>query len=273
MIILADKQGITREGLVHVIESMGCTDYRRVDDKTELVLLLRAHPDSVVILDYTLFDIGDVAELQVLALRFSKALWLLFSEDLSYDFVCRTVQANTQFGIVMKESPLAEIRTAIDYAMHHRRFICQRMAEMLISPPQKMDEVKLTKTEIEILRGIAEGMTTKEIAEKRFSSFHTVNTHRKNIFPQVGREQCPRGHHVCLACRPDRQCRLLHLMSKTAKRRIPASGNVLMRGFFVSVFKCRLLRILPSLLRRWHIHRPCCRICRHSGLWPVASRL
>ena len=28
-------------------------------------------------------------------------------------------------------------------------------------------------------------MTTKEIAEKRFSSFHTVNTHRKNIFRKL----------------------------------------------------------------------------------------
>ena len=33
---------------------------------------------------------------------------------------------------------------------------------------------------------IALGMTTKEIAEKRFSSFHTVNTHRKNIFRKLG---------------------------------------------------------------------------------------
>ena len=28
-------------------------------------------------------------------------------------------------------------------------------------------------------------MTTKEIAQKRFSSFHTVNTHRKNIFRKL----------------------------------------------------------------------------------------
>ena len=33
---------------------------------------------------------------------------------------------------------------------------------------------------------IAMGLTTREIAEKRFSSFHTVNTHRKNIFRKLG---------------------------------------------------------------------------------------
>ena len=43
----------------------------------------------------------------------------------------------------------------------------------------------LTKTETEILIDIANGMTTKEIAERRFSSFHTVNTHRKNIFRKL----------------------------------------------------------------------------------------
>ncbi|MBF1081746.1 MAG: response regulator transcription factor, partial [Prevotellaceae bacterium] len=33
---------------------------------------------------------------------------------------------------------------------------------------------------------IAQGMTSREIAEKRFLSFHTVNTHRKNIFRKLG---------------------------------------------------------------------------------------
>lgn len=186
MIILADRQDITREGLVHVIEGMGCAGYVCADSKAELVEALRGNPIGVVILDYTLFDISDVTELQILALRFKSVQWLLFSEELSYGFVCQTVQANPRFGIVMKDSPLAEIRTAIDYALHGRRFICQHMAEMLISPPQNEETVKLTKTETEILRCIAAGMTTREIAEKRFSSFHTVNTHRKNIFRKLG---------------------------------------------------------------------------------------
>ena len=61
---------------------------------------------------------------------------------------------------------------------------------MLLAPSsvssQDEEDVKLTRTETEILKDIALGMTTKEIAEKRFSSFHTVNTHRKNIFRKLG---------------------------------------------------------------------------------------
>ena len=60
------------------------------------------------------------------------------------------------------------------------------MTEVLLAPSQDVEEkINLTKTETEILKDIALGMTTKEIAEKRFSSFHTVNTHRKNIFRKL----------------------------------------------------------------------------------------
>ena len=73
--------------------------------------------------------------------------------------------------------------------MHGKRFICQHAMELLIeeqSTDSHPETVNLTKTEQEILKDIALGMTTKEIAAKRFSSFHTVNTHRKNIFRKLG---------------------------------------------------------------------------------------
>lgn len=57
---------------------------------------------------------------------------------------------------------------------------------MLLTPTQTtQEENRLTPTETEILRDIALGLTTREIAEKRYSSFHTVNTHRKNIFRKI----------------------------------------------------------------------------------------
>ena len=48
-----------------------------------------------------------------------------------------------------------------------------------------VENIHLTSSEIEIVRLIAGGMTTKEIAEKKNISFHTVNTHRKNIFRKL----------------------------------------------------------------------------------------
>ena len=91
------------------------------------------------------------------------------------------------FSVLLKESSLMEIKEAIRFCVDSKRFVCQRMMEVLLTQPQEAEEkVNLTKTETEILKDIALGMTTKEIAEKRFSSFHTVNTHRKNIFRKLG---------------------------------------------------------------------------------------
>lgn len=186
-IILADNQDITRAGLMYVCDSLERVDYKQVTDKTALIEEMKSYPEAVVILDYTLFDINDIEELEILHERFQKVCWILFSFDLSTDFVHRAIAVSQQFSVLLKDSPLAEIRQCIGYALHRQRYICQRMAEILLAPTvQPAEDARLTKTETEILKDIALGMTTKEIADKRFSSFHTVNTHRKNIFRKLG---------------------------------------------------------------------------------------
>ena len=187
-ILLADKQDITRAGLTYVIEKMEGFETKFVEDKAELMLALKENEDTVVILDYTLFDINDAAELLILNQRFPYTRWLLFSEDLSADFVKVLIASSSMFSVLLKESQMMEIKEAIRFCVASKRFVCQRMMEVLLAPVQQEPEekVNLTKTETEILKDIALGMTTKEIAVKRFSSFHTVNTHRKNIFRKLG---------------------------------------------------------------------------------------
>ena len=187
-ILLADKQDITRAGLTYVIEKMEGLETKFVEDKAELMLALKENEDTVVILDYTLFDINDASELLILNQRFPYTRWLLFSEDLSADFVRVLIASSSMFSVLLKESQLMEIKEAIRFCVASKRFVCQRMMEVLLAPVQQEPEekVNLTKTETEILKDIALGMTTKEIAVKRFSSFHTVNTHRKNIFRKLG---------------------------------------------------------------------------------------
>ena len=186
-ILLADKQDITRAGLMYVLSDFNGVTTKYVEDKSELLLALQNDGNRVIVLDYTLFDINDAAELSILSERFAEARWLLFCEDLSVDFVRVLIATSPRFSILLKECSLQEIREALDYAVRGRRVICQRMAEMLLVPMETAsNRAKLTPTENEILKDIALGMTTREIAEKRFSSFHTVNTHRKNIFRKLG---------------------------------------------------------------------------------------
>ena len=124
MIVFADKQDITRVGLIHVADSLSeAPQYRSVEDKATLIETLNEESDAVVYLDYTMFDINDVAELQIIAQRFPNVLWVLFCDELSYEFINQTVANNRQFGIVMKDSPLYEIRESMMYALRHQRFI------------------------------------------------------------------------------------------------------------------------------------------------------
>ena len=185
---LADNQDITRAGLTLLLLRMD-KECREVSDKAGLMEHLKGlAPDgeAVVILDYTLFDINDADELLIFCLRFPRVRWILFSDDLSIDFVRRVVASTNMVSVVMKGSPLNEIRDCIKAAVARQRYICQLTAELLITPVALPEErVNLTKTETEILKDIALGLTTKEIAERRFSSFHTVNTHRKNIFRKL----------------------------------------------------------------------------------------
>ena len=146
--------------MMYFSNTLGDTHCHQTDDKIEMIEQLKQHGDAVIVLDYTLFDINDVEELEILYQRFPQAQWVLFSDDLSTDFVRRVVAISPRFSILMKESPSQEILACLQYARRHQQ--------------------------TEVLKDIALGLTTKEIAEKRFSSFHTVNTHRKNIFRKLG---------------------------------------------------------------------------------------
>ena len=172
--------------MIYILQGIEGMEWKYTEDKAELMLALKDNDDTVVVLDYTSFDITDAVELLILQQRFTHTRWLLFSEDLSADFVRVLIASSMQFSILLKESPMSEIKEAMKFCIHGNRYICQRMTEVLLAPSHDVEEkINLTKTETEILKDIALGMTTKEIAEKRFSSFHTVNTHRKNIFRKL----------------------------------------------------------------------------------------
>ena len=120
-IFLADRQDITRAGLMYVIGQMGGCDSRRVEDKNDLLQVLSRDVSSVVVLDYTLFDFNDMDELLIVSQRFPLVHWVLFSEDLSTEFAHHMVVASNLFSIVMKESPLSEIREEIGRASCRER--------------------------------------------------------------------------------------------------------------------------------------------------------
>ena len=186
--ILADNQELTRFALEALIRQKGDHDIYRATDKVGLVFLLKEHEDAVVLLDYTLFDFADEEQLLIVAERFALSRWILISEELSPRFLRRVVYASHQFSIVYKDDSLKDFCDAFYSVSRHNRHISQRALEVIINHQQEEDRRLgfLTETETEIVRAIAQGKTTKEIANERFSSIHTITTHRKNIFRKLG---------------------------------------------------------------------------------------
>ena len=187
-IIIADNQDITQAGMAYVLSKRDNISCRVARNKSELILLLSDCPEAVVILDYTLFDISSESDLLNIGQRFPLAHLILWSEELSVDFIRHLVNASNRISVLMKDAKMTEIEQCLDYVLQGQRFLCQHATNMILAPTVSVDNetVALTKTETEILKEIALGATTREIAEKRFSSFHTVNTHRKNIFRKLG---------------------------------------------------------------------------------------
>ena len=188
--ILADNQELTRFALENLIRQRlqdGEDDIYRAVDKAGLVQLLKEHENAVVLLDYTLFDFADEDQLLIIAERFALSEWILISDELTPQFLRRVVYASHQFSIVFKDGSMKDIRDALDAVSRHNRHISQRALEVIINHQQEDEQPSLlTSTETEIVKAIAQGKTTKEIANERFSSIHTITTHRKNIFRKLG---------------------------------------------------------------------------------------
>jgi DNA-binding NarL/FixJ family response regulator len=185
--ILADNQELTQYALQRLIQQDEENVIYRAFDKADLVAQLKEHENAVVLLDYTLFDFADEDQLLIIAERFSLSDWILISDELTPQFIRRVVYSSHQFSVVFKDGPLSEIREALNAVNRHNRYLSQRALETIITQQQEEEAPSiLTTTEMEIVKAIAQGKTTKEIAAERFSSIHTVTTHRKNIFRKLG---------------------------------------------------------------------------------------
>ncbi|WP_195597807.1 response regulator transcription factor [Bacteroides cellulosilyticus] len=191
--IIADNQDITKAGMMFLLSSQKDTALLlEADNKAELVQQLRLHPQAVVILDYTLFDFSGADELIVLHERFKEADWLLFSDELSIEFLRQVLFSSMAFGVVLKDNSKEEILSALQCASRKERFICNHVSNLLLSGSNAspvrhtLKDDLLTPAERSVLKEIALGKTTKEIAAEKNLSFHTVNSHRKNIFRKLG---------------------------------------------------------------------------------------
>jgi DNA-binding NarL/FixJ family response regulator len=87
-------------------------------------------------------------------------------------------------GFVEKTNTWDDFLVAVDRVSRGQRYFCSAGP----APERKKDgtTVRLTAREREVLKNIAAGLTTKEIAARLFISIPTVETHRANLMAKTG---------------------------------------------------------------------------------------
>ena len=96
-------------------------------------------------------------------------------------------------GYVLKNASHDEILVGVRTVAAGRRFLCSELGlnaldKFLVSTSEPPARVvgSLTAREQEIVRLVAEGLTTAQIAEKLFASPRTVEAHRQSILEKAG---------------------------------------------------------------------------------------
>jgi DNA-binding NarL/FixJ family response regulator len=183
--ILADNQDITREGIVSLLTRKAITDtVITVSNRKELMEQLIIYPNAAVILDYTLFDFSDFQMMNARQ-RYGDSVWLLFSDELSKHFLRQVLMSGNMFNVVMKNDSMDDILTALRCTDCGIAYLCDLATQVLNEDVPNQIYDKLTSSERMVLHEIALGKTTKEIALAHNLSFHTINTHRRNIFRKL----------------------------------------------------------------------------------------
>ncbi len=196
-VLIADKNFLSRVGLELLVgELKGFELVPSVcGEKEDLVNQLQLSKPNLAILDFISLGIS-IKELEQLSKKYSKTRFLVITEVLSKSEFS-AILATGISSYLLKECDRLEILEAINASLNRDKFVCSKIAAILTASAEittnnsfikslACDGIPVTDREIDIIRGIAEGLSNKLIADKLSLSTHTVNTHRKNIMHKLG---------------------------------------------------------------------------------------
>ena len=169
-------------------------DLRHVGEASSGADALRAmettRPD-LVLMDVHMPDMDGPATAKALLARYPGTKIVAWTVSDSSDDLLRMMQAGCS-GYVLKDAGPAELRRALLSALRSespvpRRMIPDVLRRVAGSTALSTDtKVSLTSREMQILRGVAKGHTTKRLAHDLGLKVPSVETHLRNIFKKLG---------------------------------------------------------------------------------------
>ena len=189
-ILIADNQFLITESLKYILHNQGGFDIINVvNEKTELLKSLEQEDFTLLIIDHIQLDISGISELKEILKNFPHLKVLIISNSITRQELHEFSSAEIT-NVILKIAGKEELFDAIDSALKGKKYYSDELLDLLLKSDERNNSseepVQLTPSELEIVRLISEGLTTKEIASRKFISFHTVISHRKNIFRKLG---------------------------------------------------------------------------------------
>jgi DNA-binding NarL/FixJ family response regulator len=190
-ILIADNQYLTRKGIIDFFANFTIENiFFEVSNKEDLFDVLSKERPRLLLIDYDSFDLNAIDDLSVVKTNSPDTTIIIVSNNTEPQNIEKILELGIN-NYVLKTAEHDEFESAIHAALNNKKYFSEEVLNVLILKKNKNKIFQppsshITHAETEIIRLIAQGLTTKEIAAKKFLSFHTIITHRKNIFKKLG---------------------------------------------------------------------------------------
>jgi DNA-binding NarL/FixJ family response regulator len=188
-VLIADSQFLITESLKYLLLQSGKFNVSGVvSEKNEIARILTNESIGIMIIDPFSTDFTDISDLKVITVNFPFVKIVALVNTVSRKEL-HDLNSLGITNIILKTAAKTDIFDVLNSAIAGKKYYSNELFDLVLDQNHKNRPVSesglLTASELEIVRLIAEGYTTKEIAAKKFISFHTVITHRKNIFRKL----------------------------------------------------------------------------------------
>lgn len=189
-IALAEDHKLVREGLKALLKAEPCFDLvGEASDGLQAVELVHKEKPDVLLLDLRIPRLHGIEVLRQLREE-EKTKVVVVSMHSDEAYLVEALKHGVA-GYVLKDSPPAELVSAIRTAASGGQYLCDSLRQKAINATLKrlvpgIQGPQLTKREVVVLELAAEGKTSADIAKALFISRRTAEAHRANLMKKLG---------------------------------------------------------------------------------------
>lgn len=184
-VVLADDHDLVRSGIKALLGMVeGVQVVAEARDGEELIKLVESLSPDIAMTDISMPGMDGITAIAHIRACCPQVRVLVLSMYDTVDFVKRAV-ASGACGYLMKDAPPFELEQALRSVMATGSYFSPTIAQRLLQPSEPTADDELTQRQVEVLRLIAQGKASKEIAYALGLSPKTVDVHRARIMERL----------------------------------------------------------------------------------------